>query len=69
MSLKDCGKPEQHRKERIKLRAKFGQAPAGSIVRADICSDCGTVVAAQELGLADHGTYLIPAKLAEIVKK
>jgi len=67
MSLKDCRKPEQHQRRRIKLLAKFGQAPAGSIVEADICPECGIFVGAEQLGLSDHGSYLIPAALAEII--
>jgi hypothetical protein len=69
MSLRDCGKPEKHQRRRIKLLAKFGQAPAGSIVEADICPECGISVAATQLGLSDQGSYLIPERLTKIIEE
>ena len=69
MSLSDCQKPEKYQRRRIKLLAKFGKAPAGSIVEADICPGCGICVAAAQLRLFDQGSYLIPAAPAEIIKE
>lgn len=69
MSMKDCGKPEQHREKRIRLRAKFGQMPAGTVVEADICPECCIFVIAEHLGLHDQGSYLIPAALAETIEE
>ena len=69
MSMKDWGKPEQHQRKRIRLQAKFGQVPAGTVVEADVCPECGIFVIAEQLGLHDQGSYLIPATLAEIIEE
>lgn len=69
MSMKDCGKPEQHQKKRIKLRSKFRQVPAGTVVEADVCPECGVFVADEQLGLPSHGSYMIPSALAEVVEE
>jgi hypothetical protein len=69
MIMKDCGKPEQHRKKHLRLRTEFGQVPAGTVVEADICPECGIFVIAEQLGLDDQGFYLIHALLAEIIEE
>jgi len=69
VSLMDCGKPEQHQKSRVKLLAKFGKAPAGTVVEADLCPECGVFVASAQLGLSDKGSYMIPSRLAQIIKE
>ncbi len=69
MSMKDCGKPARHQSKRIKLRAEFGQMPAGTMVEADICPECGIFVADEQLGLPSGGSHMIPSAFAEITKE
>ena len=61
-----CGK--EHQKGLIKLRVKFGNGKAGTIVEAELCPDCGVYVKAKRLGCNDEGSYLIPSALAEVVE-
>jgi len=60
-----CNKP--HERRRVKLLAEFGRAKPGTIVEADMCSECGVRVASTHLGNNDEGSYIIPSKLAVIV--
>ena len=60
-----CG--EKHRKGRVKLLVKFGNAEPGTVVEAEICPDCGVYVTAKQLGWNDEGSFMIPRALAEAV--
>jgi len=61
-----CGK--RHQKQRVKLLVGFANAKPGTIVEAEICSDCGVYVKAKQLGCNDEGSYMVPSALAEVVE-
>ena len=67
--MKGCGKPEQHKRKRIRPKAKFDQVPGNTVVEAERCPECGIYVIAEQLGLRDQGSHLIPAALAEIIEE
>ncbi len=43
--------------------------PAGTVVEADVGPECGIFAMAEQLGLRDQGSYLIPAALAEVIEE
>jgi hypothetical protein len=59
-----CGR--EHQKRRVKLLEKFGNAEPGTIVKAELCPDCGVKVTSKQLGHNDEGWYMIPSALAEV---
>ena len=64
MNETPCNKP--HEKRPVKLLAEFGRAKSGTIVEADICSECGVRVTSKHLGNNDEGWWLIPSALVEV---
>ncbi|HXH86714.1 MAG TPA: hypothetical protein VNI35_07790 [Nitrospira sp.] len=43
--------------------------PGNTVVEAERCPECGIYVIAEQLGLRDQGSHLIPAALAEIIEE
>ena len=61
MPLHPCARPHEGRL--VKLLGEFAKVKAGTVVAAEVCSQCGVRVCSKEIGLEDANVWVIPSEL------